>query len=240
MLCWRKWRRNSRNRERRRRWVIRGMVGYVVLMIGVMVTFRLVTHHIPAFIAPAFSWIGGATAGAFAVTNRQKKATTKLARFDDVRAVGPLAEALEFQDATVRVEAEQALIRLLPRLQASDELLLTGPQRLRLNHVLEGKSPSKRGELARAILLAWQQVGDSKALPIVERMVEGAGLARHDLTLVPFARECLPFLRVSAERLQASGELLRAASNAAATPELLRAAYGPGVSDPATLPRAVD
>lgn len=51
---------------------------------------------------------------------RQSKTTRWLAQFQDVRAVGPLAESLELGDEELRPVAEDALQPLLLRLQASD------------------------------------------------------------------------------------------------------------------------
>ncbi|MCW3051767.1 MAG: hypothetical protein JWN14_937, partial [Chthonomonadales bacterium] len=57
-------------------------------------------------------------------SKKHQAATATLSRFDDIRAVGPLAEALEFPHHEVQPVSERALIRLLPRLQASDASLL--------------------------------------------------------------------------------------------------------------------
>jgi hypothetical protein len=78
---------------------------------------------------------------------------------DDLHAVGPLAEALASRRRHIRDIAEDALIRLLPRLTKEHAALLDKNQRANLNHALSGRSRS----LTLAILHAWEQIGDHEA-----------------------------------------------------------------------------
>lgn len=109
---------------------------------------------------------------------RQQAVAAAITQFDDVRALGPLAEVLEFRTEPIVPIAEKALIRLLPRLQAQDASLLSSAQRACLNRALEGGNTG----LTLAILKAWEQVGDADALPIVERLAEGR---RMDQRILP-------------------------------------------------------
>jgi hypothetical protein len=104
-----------------------------------------------------------------AASRKQQAIAMAITQFDDVRAVGPLAEALEFPHEAVVPVAEKALIRLLPRLKASDVSLLNSAQRACLNLALRGGNT----ELTLAILKAWEQVGDADAISAVQQLAEG-------------------------------------------------------------------
>ena len=104
-------------------------------------------------------------------SQRAQTSVLAISRFDDVRAIGPLAEALEFPDRDIRPIVRKALIHLLPRLKASDAALLNAGQRACLNRALWGGNT----ELTLAILKAWEQVGDADAIPDVEQLARGPG-----------------------------------------------------------------
>jgi hypothetical protein len=140
------------------------------------------------------------------VSEQRKSVALAMARFEDVRAVGALAEALEFNDYQILPIVNRALIRLLPRLQASDAPLLSPHQRACLNRALQGREVG----LILAILKAWEQVGDSKAIPDVQYLAEGRGEGRWYPSVRRAAKECLPALKQSAERQQIGSQLLRA------------------------------
>ena len=199
-------------------------LGYVVFAVA-LAKFA----HIPFFMDHIYGIFGGLCAGTFVVSQKVKAAALALARFNDVRAVGPLAETLEFKDPYVRSIASRALIRLLPRMQASDAALLSPAQRACLNRVLkQGEAP-----LILAILKAWEQVGDADAIETVEHLSYGRLPAGGYRQVVAAARECLPFLRQSAERQQVGAGLLRPVDGGAAPSQvLLRPAQPHTSADP--------
>jgi hypothetical protein len=158
-----------------------------------------------------------------AASQRHQAATATLARFDDVRAVGPLAEALEFQDKHVRPYAVQSLIRLLPRLKASNASLLNVQQRACLNRALNGENT----ELTLAILKAWEQVGDVAAITVVDRLAKNQRRGRQMPEVIVAAQECLRFLRQSTERRQSDSELLRPAGADQTSSDVLLRPVGP-------------
>ncbi|HZT42096.1 MAG TPA: hypothetical protein VFA07_07895 [Chthonomonadaceae bacterium] len=127
-----------------------------------------------------------------------------------------------------------ALIRLLPRLQASDAHLLNVEQRKSLCRALNDKS----SKLVLAILKAFEQVGDAEALPYVQKLAEGKGRARTEKRIQEAAQACLPFLSRLAEQTQARQTLLRAAGTSqAAEGALLRPASGAPTTDSSQLLR---
>jgi hypothetical protein len=179
--------------------------------------------------------MSGAISAAFAASQAQKRVTKELAEFEDIRSVGPLAEALEYQDRELKAIAESKLTRLLPRLRASDASLLDEEQRKCLYRALRGRDTN----LILAVLKALEQIGDEQAVPFVQKLANGEGLAARNSGIRAAAQECLPALQERAERERASRELLRAAS-ASDTPSdvLLRPAGGTIEADPQQLLRA--
>ncbi|MCW3051768.1 MAG: hypothetical protein JWN14_938 [Chthonomonadales bacterium] len=137
---------------------------------------------------------------------KQKAAAPAISRFDDARAVGPLAEAAEFPDRYIRSIARRSLLHLLPHLKASDAVFLSAAHRSSLNKILRKQDI----DLILAVLKAWEQVGDASAIPDVQNLAEGRGEAGQLPKVVRAAKECLPFLRQSAERQGIGAQLLRA------------------------------
>lgn len=155
--------------------------------------------------ASSFSGMTGAWVALFAATQIQKDAARVLARYDDKRGVGRLAEALEYQDKVVQREVEDALVRLLPRLLATDHALLTPDQRRCLDRALLKR---RKADLALAILGAYEQIGDPDSVVVVERIADGhvKGAAPE---VIARAAEVLPAMRVRAEAVRAAQTLLR-------------------------------
>lgn len=209
---------------------------YIGLTVG-MVLFMIVASALFDLDIGGFCGLFGAFSGLAAVSQMQKNAARALAKFDDKRVVGPLAEALGFDDKGLRQEAERVLARLLPTLQASDASLLNDDQRKMLNRSLRGKN----ADLICAILQAYQQVGDEAALPHVERLANGEVATTKAKKVREAAQACLPFLRERAAQEQAAQTLLRPATAPGSPAEiLLRPAQGAPEGDPSLLLRPSD
>ena len=211
-------------KRRRCKRITRVSIGAVVgaVTLGILVTI-IQTHHFPTDFFTSFSSFSGMVGASVAVSKKHKNVARQLAKFKDPRAVGPMAELLDIQDRDVRTVIIEALTGLLPDLKASDAALLDTEQRAHLYHALNGKDIA----LSLAILKALEQVGDSKALPIVEKLAAGEGKAAKEPRLQDAAQQALPALRQRISLQQASSQLLRA-SDAISTPpeQLLRAATG--------------
>lgn len=158
----------------------------------------------------------------------RKRVAERLARFDDLRIVGPLAEMLEAPDMRARPDVVSALTGLLPRLQASDAALLDTEQRACLCRILTS-SERALTDLKIAILRAFEQVGDSRALPLVERMAEGTGRTERQRRLREAAQHCLPFLQERAAQEPFRQTLLRASLAAGVAADVLLRPAAPGV-----------
>lgn len=174
-----------------------------------------------------FGAVGGFAAGWMAVADRHKALTRRVAELDDVRAVGPLIDALAFVDEPIRALAERRLTALLPQAHASDAEMFDSERRTILYGRLATFDKAKEGlPFFLSLLKALEQVGDEKAIPGVQRIAE-AGHAAHELREA--AAQCLPFLEARAASAREGGLLLRAASAAGSAAEqssLLRAASG--------------
>ena len=152
-------------------------------------------------------------------SKRRKKTVEALAKSNDVRIVGPLCDTLSFRDAEMAKIAQETLIKILPRLQASDAHLLNREQRDRLYGTLtSGNKP-----LTLATLKALEQIGDEKAIPEVEKLANGTRFANiEENEIRDAANHCLPFLRERAAAQKAGQELLRASGLNMNTADLLR------------------
>ena len=164
-----------------------------------------------------------------------------LSALSDVRAVGPLVNTLKMDYRGIHRVAVAALIDLLPCLQADEADLLNAEQRgllcrqlskplktLPANANAASQEVYVRAIAFRvAILQAFAQVGDSSALPLVERLAHGEATTRGQRAIQEAARQCLPALMLRAEQERNGQTLLRAANAADAEGEtLLRAAKG--------------
>ncbi|HLK61121.1 MAG TPA: hypothetical protein VKU00_31455 [Chthonomonadaceae bacterium] len=188
----------------------------------------------------------------------------KLAAFVEVRRVGELADMLAISETGARKLAERALLALLPQLKTSDARLLNTRQRENLHSILIDPSNvveaalkmdlnrrrrartqqayiEKSRPLALALIQAYQQVGDERDLPVVQRLAEGNGVLAKDAEIRAAAQNCLPFLQANAERNRTSQMLLRAAPPPSMTSaELLRPVAALSPNDPQQLLRATD
>ncbi|HSV74169.1 MAG TPA: hypothetical protein VLH79_10455 [Chthonomonadales bacterium] len=182
---------------------------------------------------------GGAAAADVAATSR-RRAAQEVARFDDPRAVNALAVAWRDGDSATRKVATDALERLLPQLRASHAPLITEAGMAGLLSILTFHNVTPA--LWMGVLRALEQVGDSRAIPAVKRMVnlpvqvsvamrmartfEPARIDRVMEELQAAARETLAALEERAELERQRNLLLRPAQAAVDDERLLRPATG--------------
>lgn len=128
------------------------------------------------------------------------------------------------------------LTHLLPRLKASDTAALTDGQRTALGRTLTRHV--RNADYLVAALAALEQVGDERALPVVENLAAGRIPTAEAKRVQAAAQECLPYLQTRSEQQRASQTLLRA-SALSATPSdtLLRPAQGALPTEPSELLR---
>ena len=148
--------------------------------------------------------------------NKSKYSEARLlAEFDDIRAVGPLCEALSYGDEHTVKTIRGGLLQLLPRMKASDAGLLNADQKRSLYKTL-----GKNDEVWNVTTLrALEQIGDTAAVPFVLPLIRSKNAAIQQV-----AADCLPYLqdRETQERVRLN--LLRAASAEDSPAVLLRPA----------------
>ncbi|MCW3098406.1 MAG: hypothetical protein JWL77_4024 [Chthonomonadaceae bacterium] len=157
---------------------------------------------------------------------------------DDVHTVSILVDALKVNYWDIQQTVMDSLIEQLPRLRPDDSELLDAKQRALLCSKLS-KLPKISANETRssaqsaynraisfrvAILQAFAQIGDSTAIPVVERLAQSDAKTPEEKRLQEAALECLPLLKLRAELERSNQTLLRPASATNATGDtLLRA-----------------
>jgi hypothetical protein len=145
---------------------------------------------------------------------RHKALLRVLASLNDPRVIGKFAEALDMvsaEDYAASRLARNTLVRMLPRVQASDAEYLTPEQRESLCRGLK----SGDRDLILAILKALGQIGDADAIPYVERV------RSHDAAVQRETQQCLELLTARVRSQQTRDTLLRASSEQSAPVEHL-------------------
>lgn len=165
----------------------------------------------------------GVTSATLILVRRQlrDRRLRQIADLDDVHAIGPLLDLMENSqemweyDDPSRRAIKAALVRLLPRLQASDAGWMTDAQRAALARTLyyctHGKYPwHYNPDLAVALLAALEQVGDSDALDYVRELAHMSASKPDRKRIRDAALSCVPFLQEREREKQAMQTLLRA------------------------------
>jgi HEAT repeat protein len=186
--------------------------------------FSQVSSHSDWFFQPFFMVL--IIMGGFVDSSAYLRRSTvrALGATTDARLIGALAACLSDTDRTVRNAATAALKKLLPQVKAGDKQHIAPAEMDALIRELNGSD----APLTIAILRAFEQIGDERALPEVEWLAMGNADLDSDVPaeVRRAAQECLPFLRLRAEQAEQARTLLRASTptDAAAPDMLLRPA----------------
>ncbi|MCC6730142.1 MAG: hypothetical protein IT208_12460 [Chthonomonadales bacterium] len=189
---------------------------------------------------PGWSWLLPLAALAVcalgaALTRREcariARVAQRLAREGDLRAIGPLLEALYLPGRALREDVAEGLARLLPRVGPEDRPPLDDRQRRLLRRCLE-RPPIEAVGLCAPILDACRHVGDGSEAAAAERLSRGEGPARGDARARAAALGYLEAMARRVERMCQAATLLRPRELRA----LLRPA-GPGEADHSALLR---
>ena len=125
----------------------------------------------------------------------------------NTRYVGALASCLDDPDPHVRRNAAQSLRRVLPQIRAQDRKHLSANEMNALLRALDSDDP----DLAVAVLTAFQQIGDRRALRRVAYLIDSPV---HHESVRNAAWECLPQVKQRLLEAQEAQALLRPAHNA--------------------------
>lgn len=208
-------------RQRRRARLMRTARMLFFLGIGVLWITRGQTG-IPFWLILMIAFGGGA---AELKTANQRQSATALARTRDPRALNALAIAYRDGDPDTRQVCEQGLRSILGSVRASDAVHLSDEGLAALLGILHYRD--MRYALKVAVLKGLEQIGDGRAIPAVQRMLNPSGVAPLGLrvlrrfgvvpsdpyeSVVEAARACLPYLEERAEAQRQRERLLRPAT----------------------------
>lgn len=209
-------------RTRKKRAVLGVVYGGLATATGLGIALVL-THHPAALVGlSGFSGLAG-LAGTMAPSQQYNRIINALSQLDDIRAVGPLAEALSIPDANSRVAVARALSRLLPRLKQQDQELLNEVQRSALRKFLGERDPEREAGLILALVYALTTILDVSALPTMETMAMRAKRTTDDGHVVEALTNSIEVLRETKRRMETPHTLLRASTEPTTTEQLLRA-----------------
>ena len=122
-------------RQQRSKKIKRTIIGFILLY-GILVTVSIL-FKIPS-ISVYFGIFSSVIAGAAAFSNSYKSGVMALSRLENTDSIGELISALEIQDKDVQKIVRPALIRILPKLRASDAKLISDASKRTLCRYLQG------------------------------------------------------------------------------------------------------
>jgi len=189
----------------------------LLLAAALLVFFTQGTHIV------MFWWLLFPLSGLWAVDrSRGHAGVQRLSEAWDPRAVGVLAITAREHDVHLSHQAQQALVKLLPRVRASDGAYVDAEGMKALIDLL--REGDDFDALRLALLQALEQIGDERAIPVVTGLRDSP---RVRLEVRQAAAECLPALENRIRLARESATLLRASSSlspAEASSTLLRPA----------------
>lgn len=173
------------------------------------------------------------------IGRRRKRLAECITDIDDLHALPALIELLEFTNPAVQDAIMPSITRLLARLRAADAYLLGFLHRTALARMLSTPRARKLpASFFVSVLQAFEQIGDSQALPAVSWLAQGKGVARGRPTIQEAAQACLSHLQEQLRRHQAPYLLLRPSGPAEDSHALLRSVVNAPDAAPHELLRA--
>lgn len=130
----------------------------------------------------------------------------------DPATAGRMAEALWTGERYVRIEAEEALIALLPHFGAGDGDRLSEPQRAYLRRALRLPYRRREADLVTAVIGALSEIGDERSIAHIQRLTEDRTRTAIQREVQAFAALRLPILRERAAQNRTERTLLRPSS----------------------------
>lgn len=192
-----------------------------------------------ALVVWTLNWLLFVMRSRFPMTARQREVVEVFAEINDLRAIGPLVDALGPQPENDPPMLRITLTRLLKQIRASDAALLTPRQRSILYRELITKSREPvQFDFVIAILKALEQIGTTSAIPYVAQLAQRTYPFPAPPDVLAAAWHCLEFLRANTGPMTTRQTLLRASNPNDARPEtLLRSAQEQPQSQSETLLR---
>jgi hypothetical protein len=145
-----------------------------------------------------------------------------LVNYDDARITNVLVQAFaKALQPNVKVKAAHALTKLLNKIKPSDAAHVSRQSRKVLTEMLLN---TKNAPFVLSILAAWEQIGEAQAIPVVERLSHGEGMAGGYARVREAACLAIPAILAAAERAAVADVLLRPSESGAFANDLLRPA----------------
>lgn len=139
----------------------------------------------------------------------------------------PLGFLVQPSREQIRSQARESLLTCLPLLNEEDSDLLSPRQRQVLFQMLSGQDST----LILAILEAAPAIGDMRALPYIETLASGGGLAATEPDICEAAARSLSLLEANLKLRAGSATLLRPSPQPGARPDSLLRASSPRTPD---------
>ncbi len=215
---------NFYKKGRRSALLIIGSISAIVVIL-LLLTYFVLHIRFPFIVFNLFTWMTPVMA-ALIPKNGRRNVAKLISDTEDVRLLGTTLTMLhKSDDNEVRRLCVVTLKRLLPLVRADQANLLSPGQREILLQQL--KHPYSDTILTLDVLKALQQIGDERAIPIVEELTIQPQFVPSDIALQVqnAAIECLPYLRISAERQKMASTLLRGSGEPVNPDILLRPAH---------------
>ncbi len=205
--------REDAQHKRRRFWTVI-LLGTPILLLLIVLTLKAIpVKSLNLYEMLLLVSFGGGAGGILGysggrkmITRRQRQLVEKMLKTDDLRTVGVLLEALEYNGGIwlwgreIREASVRSLTHLLPRLTADAGELLTSEQRRCWYLALRF---SKDADFIRASLTALAKVGDRAAEPVVEKFADPKSAYHAE------GSACLAALRQRLEQVKKDAQLLR-------------------------------
>jgi len=217
-----------------------GLVLMTLFLVSILLPLGAPSHHVIVGGTLAVAGFGVMVAGAMQRNHVQgDQLRLLIEQTQETQLIRPLVSLAsgsnrDFRDS-FRSVARSGLVRLLPLIQPEDARRLGPTQWKWLHSQLRGTD----GALMTAILQAILHHGTLSALPYVEPLAQGKGIAKRDSDLQHLAQSCVQKFQEQVDRLNMPHDLLRA-SEVPHLQELLRPAVEETESAPQQLLRASD
>jgi hypothetical protein len=172
---------------------------------------------------------------------RSKQARQILLDMDHLRCIVPVCETLSPESSAFNVPKlqEALLIKLLPKLNATDGAFLTPAARRKLYPYLVIDNALQYADFLIAILRALEQMGDETAIQPVRDLARSVATSPNGIRVRTEAQHCLAALRARVGRMEVGKTLLRASVEPGEVRDsLLRPATGNEVAEETLLLRS--
>lgn len=178
-------------------------------------------------------------------TRQSRRATALLQEWQDIRALEPLMDMVEFASRTTKPELRDTIIRTLRSVTAENAGELGETARKNLLQLIKAANigvasyDREQREYIIEVMRVLATAGEVRALPVMRKLATDESLHGAGLWARNAARDALPILERAAEVHRISGTLLRPTVSLGSADVLVRPANAAGDDSAALLVRPV-